>query len=141
MNWYSALLMSSLLFGMPASSSSQGVTDAPSSERPIDGRVLYVTHCASCHGTSGRGDGPVADSLRRTPADLTQYAGRNRDVFPFAPLERIIDGRDVRAHGTVEMPVWGDVFLRTPNGSAAAVRDRIDALVRYLESIQIRRGE
>lgn len=42
--------------------------DAANVER---GRALYVTHCASCHGDGGRGDGPAAASLTPTPGDLT----------------------------------------------------------------------
>jgi hypothetical protein len=79
--------------------------------------------------------------LRRRPTDLTQYARANGGVFPSERTRRVIDGRDVGAHGSVEMPVWGDVFKRTiPDGERAA-RERIDAIVAYLESIQERRGE
>ena len=35
------------------------------------GRRLFAEHCAACHGTGGRGDGPAADSLLQRPADLT----------------------------------------------------------------------
>lgn len=34
------------------------------------GAALYQTHCASCHGAQGRGDGPAATSLSPPPADL-----------------------------------------------------------------------
>jgi hypothetical protein len=38
-----------------------------------------------------------------------------------------------------EMPVWGDVFIATRgNEPPAAVKERIDAIVRYLEGIQQR---
>lgn len=35
------------------------------------GRELFLTHCAVCHGPSGRGDGPAAAGLLQRPADLT----------------------------------------------------------------------
>jgi putative copper export protein/mono/diheme cytochrome c family protein/peroxiredoxin len=35
------------------------------------GQELYRTHCASCHGVGGRGDGPAAAGLLPRPADLT----------------------------------------------------------------------
>jgi len=41
------------------------------------GADLFRTYCASCHGTSARGDGPLADSMRRRPANLTEIAKRN----------------------------------------------------------------
>lgn len=40
-------------------------------------------------------------------ADVTTYAARNGGVCPSERLRRIIDGRDVPAHGEPEMPVWG----------------------------------
>src|ERR1700760_4292549 len=75
-----------------------------------NGRTLYLTYCASCHGVGGRGDGPAAEELRHRPADLTQFANRNGGVFNAARIEHIVDGRTVKAHGTLEMPVWGDAF-------------------------------
>ncbi len=35
------------------------------------GADLYPTHCASCHGPHGQGDGPAAKGLAVPPADLT----------------------------------------------------------------------
>ena len=35
------------------------------------GAQLYPQHCAACHGTEGRGDGPGAKGLVIPPADLT----------------------------------------------------------------------
>jgi putative copper resistance protein D len=37
----------------------------------VGGQDLYRTHCRSCHGASGYGDGPAAAALPRRPADLT----------------------------------------------------------------------
>lgn len=106
------------------------------------GALAFRTYCASCHGSDGRGDGPMADQLKRIPPDLTQFATRNGGVFPSERLTRIIDGRDVAAHGDREMPVWGDAFRSAPGGlSPEQVRDRIDAIVRYLRSTQERPAE
>jgi len=105
------------------------------------GRVLYMEHCASCHGAAARGDGPAADSLRRAPTDLTSFSRANGGVFPSEKTRRIIDGRGVPSHGSVEMPVWGTVFkAASPTGGSRAVQDRIDAIVAFLESIQERVG-
>ena len=104
------------------------------------GHTLFVTYCASCHGRSGHGDGPVAEGLRVRPADLTQLAKKNGGMFPMEKTRRIIDGRDVRPHGTFEMPVWGDAFTKREGLSEEGARARIEALVRYLDSIQERSG-
>ncbi len=102
---------------------------------------LFVTYCASCHGRSGRGDGPMAGNLRVAPANLTQLARKNGGLFPRERARRIIDGRDVSSHGTGEMPVWGDAFTKREGLTEAAARARIDALVRYLDSLQERPGQ
>jgi len=63
-------------------------------------------------------------------------------VFPSVRLTRIIDGRDVAAHGDREMPVWGDAFRSTPGGfSQQQIDDRIAAIVKYLQGIQERGAE
>ena len=37
-----------------------------------DGRTIFATHCAACHGRTAEGDGPEAAGLRRRPANLTE---------------------------------------------------------------------
>jgi putative copper resistance protein D len=37
----------------------------------MSGRTLYRTHCQTCHGVAGYGDGPAGAGLPRRPADLT----------------------------------------------------------------------
>jgi Cytochrome C oxidase, cbb3-type, subunit III len=88
----------------------------PGAAQP-DGRDLFRTYCASCHGISGAGNGPAVVALRNAPRNLTEYSVRNGGIFPSAKLRRIIDGREVRAHGTRDMPVWGDAFKRSRNSS------------------------
>jgi mono/diheme cytochrome c family protein len=111
----------------------------PPSTGPRDnGSQLFRAHCASCHGATGNGNGPVADQLRHAPPDLTKYTARNGGVFPRERVCRIIDGRDVPSHGDREMPVWGDVFKSGGAASTNDVKAKIDAIVRYLEGIQQR---
>jgi mono/diheme cytochrome c family protein len=97
----------------------------------------YETSCASCHGKSGKGDGPVAAELRTRPPDLTILARKNDGVFPGEVLYQIIDGRKtIRAHGTYEMPVWGFVF-QSASGDEA-IKSRIFGIIDYLKSMQIK---
>jgi mono/diheme cytochrome c family protein len=128
------MAMAGLLLAAPAQAQSSSA---------IAGDYLFRTYCAACHGTSARGDGPLADSMRRRPADLTEIAKRNKGAFPTDEVFRIIDGRrPVRGHGGPDMPVWGDVFARSQGGAdPAVVEARIKALVAYLESIQARTAE
>ena len=113
---------------------------APDATFVESGRELFQTYCASCHGATGRGDGPAASELLHRPADLTQFARQNGGMFNGALLHRVIDGRTVKAHGTMEMPVWGDAFKWRQGLPEEAIKARIDAIVRYVESIQERAG-
>ena len=111
----------------------------PAQQRPTDdGAVLYRTYCASCHGTSGRGDGPLGKYLRVPATDLTHLAERHGGRFQEDAVARVIDGRArVGPHGPSDMPVWGDAFSSAlARGGEARLRERIAALVRYLGSIQ-----
>lgn len=107
------------------------------------GSQLYRTHCASCHGPAGRGDGPLAEYLTVRPANLTGIAARNRGVFPTDVVSRIVDGRRVlRTHGDSAMPVWGDVFSLSGNPDTdKAAAEKIRAVVSHVESLQQRSGE
>jgi len=104
------------------------------------GEPVFLRNCAACHGSSGRGDGPVAGALRVAPSDLTRIAVRRGGSFPEGEIARTIDGRfSVQAHGTREMPVWGErMGERIPEAgvSEEVVRGQISVLVEYLKSIQ-----
>lgn len=104
-----------------------------------DGAAVFRTYCATCHGTGAKGDGPLSASLRTAPPDLTRLARRNDGKFDGDKVHRIIDGRaPVKGHGGEDMPVWGDAFKRSADGySEKAVKDRIDALVEFLRSVQV----
>jgi mono/diheme cytochrome c family protein len=117
-----------------AQSGPKGPTDE------MDGAALYKTYCSSCHGTSGSGDGPIADALRYRPADLTRIARRAKGTFDHAKVHQVIDGRvPVRGHGGPDMPLWGDAFKRSGDGySEDAVRERIALVVTHLESLMVR---
>ena len=104
------------------------------------GAEVYRTYCATCHGTSARGDGPLASAMSKKPADLTEIAKRNGGVFPAELVFKTIDGKQpVRGHGGPDMPVWGDAFAKSREaGDADRVKAVIQSLVDYLASIQAR---
>jgi mono/diheme cytochrome c family protein len=107
---------------------------------PVEnGRLSYETYCASCHGIGGKGNGPVAEVLTAPPADLTHIASRRGGTYPTEEIFTFIDGREaVRAHGTREMPVWGNIWIEKDGVpvSQAEVDRRINELVEYLRTIQ-----
>ena len=106
----------------------------------MSGEELYRRFCASCHGVAGRGDGPVAASLRVEVPDLTLAARRANGVYPRERIVRIIDGRYIiGAHGTRIMPVWGEDLARIELGNPEAERASqtiIGRLADYLGSLQ-----
>jgi mono/diheme cytochrome c family protein len=116
-------------------------------EEPVDrsmaelGQPYFVAYCASCHGSAGRGDGPAAESLKLPPADLTRIAARRGGRFPSGEIAQFIDGRfELAAHGSRQMPIWGDVFTRgVPESDVAESisRGKVLVLVEYLKSIQV----
>ncbi len=131
-----ALLIGAALLGAPA----LPAADAPASLTQTDGAELFARFCVSCHGTSGRSDGPVAPALKATVPDLTAISARQGGRFPEERVREMIDGRAVvPAHGTREMPVWGyELEARAPpeapgRATAQAMTDR---LVDYLRTIQ-----
>jgi len=104
------------------------------------GRADFLRYCASCHGVDAQGKGPVAETLRTPPADLTKIAKRHGGKLPAGDIAAFIDGRTmVSAHGTREMPVWGRILgekIAEGTTEDEVARGRIDALVAYLISIQ-----
>ena len=104
------------------------------------GESEFRTYCVTCHGEAGKGDGPLAKSLRQHPADLTQLAKKNEGTFPSDRVFKIIDGRSpVPGHVSngSDMPVWGDVFAKSSaSKDAESVKARIDALVLFVQKLQ-----
>ena len=111
------------------------------------GNKEYTRSCAACHGVSGKGDGPVAEVLSKSPPDLTRISQRNNGKFPTTRIYQLIDGEGTLGpHGSKEMPVWGDRYRADAIGKMAGVphdlspeviaHGRILSLVYYLESIQ-----
>ena len=133
----SAAVASALALGTAAAGAAQTPAPAATVSAPTGGYV-FQTYCATCHGTTAKGDGPLAKSMKRRPADLTEITKRNAGIFPSDLVFRSIDGRQpVPGHGGPDMPVWGDAFTRSLDGGGeVAVRQRIQSLVTYLESIQ-----
>jgi mono/diheme cytochrome c family protein len=106
----------------------------------LSGPELFATFCASCHGPAARGDGPIAPILKIAVPDLTLIAARRGGKYSPKEMQRIIDGRSaIAAHGTRDMPVWGDE-LYAYNGQDRARRRQVNKmiaeLVAYLGSLQ-----
>jgi mono/diheme cytochrome c family protein len=114
------------------------------------GALEYKSSCGACHGLTGKGDGPYKVYLTlKSPTDLTTLAKRNGGVFPVQRIYEMIDGRQMDpAHGSRDMPVWGQHYkaegnayfaeVPGPYDTEAFVRTRILALVDYLHRLQVK---
>jgi mono/diheme cytochrome c family protein len=99
-----------------------------------DAGKMFDSYCAVCHGKDGKGTGPAAKAFAKAPADLTKLAARNGGAFPDTHVRRYIEGLDeVAAHGSRDMPMWGDLF-RSLNRDTAQIR--VAALAEYIKGMQ-----
>ena len=112
------------------------------------GEFEYRNSCVQCHGAAGKGDGPMASLLTKSPSDLTMLQKNNGGIFPVTRVYSIIEGSaDVRLHGSRDMPLWGDRFRSrikadedesfSPRDTAEYARTRILALIEHLASMQV----
>jgi mono/diheme cytochrome c family protein len=97
-----------------------------------DGGEMYQSYCATCHGKTGRGDGPAATALKMRPADLTQLTKTHPGGLSQKDFEDRVNGMAMPlAHGSSPMPVWGPVFRAIGNEQL-----RIYNLKKYIDSLQ-----
>jgi mono/diheme cytochrome c family protein len=131
-----------------------GFAAAAQAEDVDNGKSEFRSSCASCHGADAKGKGPVSDQLKIPPPDLTMLASNNNGVFPTNAVYETIDGsKTIGAHGTREMPIWGERFnpiinlphsvdpyywkMAGPEQSPeVVVRTRILAVIDYLRRVQ-----
>lgn len=115
---HTLVLLGLLVMALPAS--------AVNPPAAYEGRRLFVSYCLLCHGPSGKGDGPLARTMKSSPADLTITVRSRSDTI----LKKIITGdgrqtitgRDRHNLLSEAMPEWKDVFSDS----------QIDALIAYL---------
>ena len=112
-----------LIFSLLAVTASKVSANPPPA---YEGRKLYVSYCQLCHGSTGKGDGPLSKTMQINPADLTTTVRSRSDTI----LTRIITGegrqtitgRDRHNLLSENMPEWKDVFSDS----------QVKALIAYL---------
>lgn len=132
------LLGAVLVLGVAAKAQTKPAAQKPYEQLiySVRGPDLYRAHCATCHGLDGKGDGPLAASLKTKPANLTALARNNGGRFPNENARKFISGEEgIAAHGSREMPVWGPIFHQVEEDQDFG-NVRIQNLMKYLESIQ-----
>jgi hypothetical protein len=84
-----------------------------------------------------KGTARLPSELKVAPVDLTQLAKNNNGKFPADHLRAILDfGAKAPAHGTNDMPVWGQLFRALDQNDQVKVNIRIQNLVEYVKSLQ-----
>lgn len=108
------------------------------------GGELFHQNCSVCHGVDGKGPGSgsmydpqsIEPEKRVKPADLTVLSERNSGNFPADRVRDAIYNKDsFPAHGTPEMPAWGNVFYLLKS-RPKVLEERVRDLSAYIESIQ-----
>ena len=84
------------------------------------GEVLFLRHCAGCHGAGARGDGPVATVMGLRPRNLRQAGLFSEDRDPDW-INRILHGR--------AMPV------SVQSSQTTAIEKEVDELTRHLRRL------
>lgn len=101
---------------------------------PAEGKEMYASYCAPCHGRNGKGDGPAAVALTPKPTDLTLLAKTHHGEYPAKTFADKVNGNEMAAaHGNNEMPVWGPILRRLGNDTL-----RVYNLKAYVDSLQER---
>lgn len=87
------------------------------------GKKLYGQFCASCHGQSGKGDGPAAAALNPKPRDHTskEYMSKMSDEDIF----KVIKNGGASIGKSPLMPPWG----------ASLKDDQINDVIAYIRTL------
>jgi len=104
-----------------------------------DGKQMFVSYCAPCHGVDGRGHGPVSAALIEKPSDLTFLSKNNHGKYPAVHVISVLQaGSRPEAHGTRDMPVWGPILGTMDHSSENRSLQSLRAsnLTDYIESLQ-----
>ena len=130
------LIAAVLLAAVPSGSQNVTVKTKPITYiHPDDGREMYVTYCAPCHGMTGEGNGPAAPAFKQAPANLTLLAKAHGGKYPKDTVKTaLMFGTNVPAHGDAKMPVWGELFHSLDDSRISALR--IANLTDYIKTLQ-----
>jgi mono/diheme cytochrome c family protein len=89
------------------------------------GKTTFAMFCASCHGDSGKGDGPVGAVLNPTPRDLSKgefkfdtdgdgETGTDQDIL------NVITNGAAKYGGSAQMAAWGGSLSESDRANVLA---------------------
>ncbi len=134
------LLIASFFVGsatLLAQSAPPKIKETPVVSTPAwSGKEMFTSYCASCHGLTGKGDGPAAPAMVRKPADLTLLARNNGGKYPSSKVIGTLVEANAFGHGSKEMPVWGPILNSMSRDDRAMVELRVKNIANYIETLQ-----
>jgi len=132
------LIAAMLLAAVPSGSQNVTVKTKPIVyTHPDDGREMYVSYCAPCHGMTGAGNGPAAPAFKQAPTNLTLLAKTHGGKYPSQAVKTTVTFRtEVQAHGDPKMPIWGSLFHSLDGEESSVSTMRIQNLTNYIKTLQ-----
>jgi len=133
-----------LLLALSITLPSTALAESDSYEETVSaGNRTFNRFCSICHAKDAKGNGPYTSNLNVTPPNLRKLSEANNGIFPWIKMYQIIDGTVITdAHGSKEMPIWGELFdisnwdSSYSEYSKTLTRGRIFELLVYMEYIQ-----
>ena len=121
-----------LLLSLLAFSACKAFANPPAA---YEGRRLFVSYCLLCHGSDGKGNGPLAKAMKISPADLTTTVRTRSDTILTKIItgegKQTITGRDRHNLLSEAMPEWKNLFSQP----------QVKALIAYLRFLSSKRHD
>lgn len=101
--------------------------------RGVDGKEIYDTYCAVCHGPTGRGNGPAARFLSVPIPDLSTMADRD-GAFSLVHVKFHVTDRPLVDR---VMPDWQRILSRNYGDQLGFTEIALHNLVKHMELMQV----
>ena len=131
--------LAALAWALPVSAEEDSSSPMTAAQMGAD---LYQNYCATCHGKSAAGDGPLSEYFTTQVPALTQLSANNNGEFPLARVVHLIDGGQQMPFHRGAMPSFGPTMMEETAGTVGALnaevytRGQILLIAEYLASIQ-----
>jgi mono/diheme cytochrome c family protein len=129
-----------LLWGplAPADADHQGIKRVPARQNQVqgvDGKAIYDAYCATCHGPTGRGNGPATRHLSVPVPDLTTIAVRDGTFSGYHVSSHVTE-----PNGDGTMPCWREILATNYHHDPVLANLATRNLVKHIESLQVVRA-
>ena len=134
-------MLGAALMMMAAVKQTTGPRMPPLVGESMYGPDLFNLYCATCHGRDAKGRGPVAQSLKTPPPDLTLLARRNGGLFPRGRVKAAIAGetheytdmypgmaKSARDEGFTDIADWFETLAKAERSHANRFQKALDQL-------------